>query len=123
MRITATLLDGTKYSCLDKHYMSTGDRVAFEHQFELSTAALSKFKEAFNDDGTVVPGADLGAFREEWTVFFCWRSLRRAGQDVGNYDTFVDNLDELSIKDPDRKRRSEDTEPDPNLSATAAQAT
>lgn len=101
MKITITLLDTEKIEFDTETFMCTADRVAFERRFGRSSMALAKMQELFDEEGKPRPGADLGDLREEWTVFFAWRCLRRAKPDVApDFDQFAEEqIDAVQIGD------------------------
>jgi hypothetical protein len=111
--VTVTMLDGRELRAETKTYMCTADRIAFERRFKLSSASFSKFGEFYDEKGDPKPGADFANVREEWHLFYGWRALARSlnGQ-VGNFDVFCEEVDELDVKFAE-----EAPEPNPTIAA------
>ena len=94
-RIVAVMLDGTKHEAVGV-FMALADRVAFERQYDVSVLEMRRQTEMLDPDGK--PKADVTALREERTAFFCWRTLHRGEQPVGDFEGFLDGVEEVQIE-------------------------
>jgi hypothetical protein len=99
-RLTAKLLDGRELKTDTTTFMCAADRIAFERYYKMGTAALTEFRDLWDENGTPRPGADMTKLHEEWSVFFVWRALRRAvdGQLPEDFDGFCDLIEELEVE-------------------------
>lgn len=93
------MLDGREHAFETRTYMCTADRVAFERRFQVNSGELSKLGEIYDEAGRPRPGADLGAFRDEWIAFFTWRVAARHVPALAEmaFDAFVEELAEVEL--------------------------
>jgi len=92
-RIVATMLDGAEHDKTGT-YMALADRVAFERLYNVSILEMARESRTLSTSGDD-PVPEL---REERAAFFAWRLLLRSGAEVGDFDSFLDNADGLSIE-------------------------
>lgn len=95
-QITAVMLDGTKHEATGA-YMALADRVAFERKYESSIIEMSRQARHLGEDGMPLDESDLSGLREERAAFFAWRTLERGGCPVGEFDAWLDAVDEITI--------------------------
>lgn len=106
-RVELVLIDGTEISTRSHLFMCTADRVAFERHYKTSSASMRSIADLFDEEGQPREGADLGALREEWILFFAWRVLVRESADVErDFQAFIESVAECNVSDgapePDR---------------------
>jgi hypothetical protein len=109
--VTIKLFGGAEHVFTTRTYMCTGDRIAFERHFKVSTGELKK--------------AGAEGIREEWIAFFCWRAARRAlGDDLIPADfapsavpssrpAFLELLEEVDLEEVTEETDAAEAAPDP----------
>jgi hypothetical protein len=122
VRLQATLSDGRRFEAEDL-YAPLSDRVAFERQFGVTAAVLSRLTDAFDKDGKLNPDTDATQIREEHVAFLSWRLLRRTAE-LGTFDEFIDLAEELDIEAlPDGADTTDDEVAAPPFSTETAPPT
>lgn len=77
VEITVTYTDGREATGRS----NVRDEVAFERHFDLSLAALAR------------PEPHM-----EWVYFIAWQVLHRTGQELGEFEPFLDLIDTIGVK-------------------------
>jgi hypothetical protein len=97
-RVTAIMLDGTKHEGTSV-WQALSDRVAFERRYATSIlSAAQKLKGNLDEEGNPTEGFDWSLVNEERLAFFAWRVLRRAERPVGDFDDFIDNVEDIELE-------------------------
>jgi hypothetical protein len=97
-RVTAIMLDGTKHQG-ESVWQALSDRVAFERRYATSIyAATAKLKDSLDEKGAPTEGFDWSLVNEERLAFFAWRVLRRAERPVGEFEEFLDGVEEIELE-------------------------
>lgn len=96
MKLTVRFVDGAEQTVETRTYMCLADRVAFERHFGDSTVKAMRALAGDYADGERRAEAMAG-FREEWTVFFTWRCLRRFEPETPDFDAFLETVAEVEI--------------------------
>lgn len=94
-RVVALMLDGTKHEATGV-FMALADRVAFERLYNVSVLELNRQTDLLNEDGT--PRGKVDELREERSAFFVWRTLERGEQAVGDFEGFLEAVEEIQIE-------------------------
>lgn len=99
MRVTATMLDGTKHEAIGV-FMALSDRIAFEKRFDSSFSKMQ---------------ADRANVREEESAYFAWRTLTRAECAVGGFEDFIEAVEEVELERLDGPVDPTDPAPPPGM--------
>jgi len=89
------MLDGTKHEAVGS-FMALSDRVQFERRYNLSVLEMARQSDLLSPDGR--PRANVTDLREERMAYFAWKTLVRGDPAVGDFEVFVDTVDELTIE-------------------------
>ncbi len=81
VKASVQMLDGKAHE-VEGLYIALPDRIAFERRFKIPVLTLTKDE----------------ALLEEHVAFLVHRLLLRSGVDVGTFDAFVENVQEITLE-------------------------
>jgi hypothetical protein len=88
-KVAVEFLDGSpRVEFKTRTYMCQADRVAFERRFNLTIAELHNRA-----------AADSGRISDEHVAFFAWRAMNREVGDQGDFDAWIERVEEIDLED------------------------
>src|SRR5262245_61361199 len=94
-RVVAVYFDGTKHEAVGS-FMALSDRVHFERRYNLSVLEMQRQSDLLSPDCKAA--GNVTDLREERMAYFAWKTLVRGDPAVGDFEAFVDSVDDLSIE-------------------------